>query len=762
MPPDRENGVKNLFKGREMTGPIRNQPASHHSPVADSSKVDNSTGKLRGARPIPVRSVLAAHQGASPSLPISDNAPDLLHARVRITDHSQPALPLPQLFSLQQHNQAGTNSLKCLLPLLQYDKAWTTENLDRLKKSSGLQLKYILPLAEFDKEWTADHFPVLRMLAPLQLNRLLPLLQHSKEWTTSRLRDLIAIDGYDLEELLLLLQYDMEWTTRHFDLLKKMGEHQWPCILPLLHCDRRWTTDHLHDLVSMGKDELRSCLLTLMDAASEGFMSAANPYVRKALSVKGQDIEEVRSVLQMHGASRSIINPGSRIDSYLTEKFKNNYAKIPTATFGVENEMFIPGLPEIENDDLDGLKSEKVKTELNDRLGITNEEEKKYSYKNDITLSGAPLATPPIEQATSILQFPKDIQRLQSVLSILNDWGAFTNRTAGVHIHIGMNQWNAADCLKTREEKSLNPFLHQWDQDREYPSYRNIDITITPYKLLFMKKFLVNMVSMQKDFYLVAKKSKYSQPNGQPDGRESDLDKYCQDISSANNYKNLLLWARFGKLERAEIDELLMCDSDDEDEPGASRHRCFNVNLEAYKKFGTIEVRGFTKKNSDNMEIDPNLPARDLIFLQEVLIKVLHDTKNVLLSGASPDDPIEVRPSAGLAEIVKDYVQDVFLLEIIHALGQRNPEKRVKTMEAIVKDKDLITSETLQKIREGQESLFEDDPSAQHFLAALSHHEQWNPASIKKELLKRKKSLRSMADASFEAIYRSHKSHRLV
>ncbi len=850
---------------RYMTSPIRNKPPTHNSTATESSRANHSANELQGAHPAPVSPALSTRQDASPSLPISDNAPDLRYAQARIDDHLRPPLvmpqqihasitdllrelslahqvtPLPQqiqveinhlqqlllplqrhnqvdinhllqrlfvlsplllpqqpvrehidnlilrLFQLRQHNEAGTSystqagasrlneawtnhpllqllppeqngqartnrHLKHLLRLLQYDQEWTLKQLPILDTLSPAHLKNLLPLLKWDKEWTAVHLPYLKQMNGIELHRLLPLLQHNKEWTTAHLNDLLEIHERAWGELLLLLQHDLEWTTNRLPLLKKMDRYQWPYILPLLYYNRELTTDHLHELMTMKKDELRSLFLKLMDMASEGFISAANPYVREELFVKGRDIKEVTKVLQTHGASRSTINPESVIDSYLTEKFENNYKKIPTATFGVENEMFIPGLParlhpeSKARDTSKGKKAEalyeKTEADLNNRLGI---KDKKYYYMKDGTLKGAPLATPPIEQATSILKFPADVQRLQSVLSILNDWEAFTNHTAGVHIHTGIKQWKAADCLETPEEKSKNPFLHQWDQEQEQKllHYPSLSVTITPYQLLFMKQFLVNMVAMQKDFYLVSRESKYSQPNGP----ENDLDKYYRDISSARDYDELALRSSSGKVENNEND------------PGAP-DRYFNINLRAFQKHKTIEVRGFTKKNSDTMEIDPNLPVRDLIFLQEVLIKVLHETKNILLSGASPDAPIEVRPSAGLDEVVKGYVQDVFLLEIIHALGQRNSEKRVKTMAAIVKDKDLIESDTLQKIRESQKSLFDESPLAQHFLAALNGDEQWNPSSINKNLLKRTNSLRSMADVSLEAIYRSHKRPR--
>ena len=682
--------------------------------------------------------------------------PLLLHDHAWTTKHlpllkEMGGTQLQYLLPLLKHDQAWTAEhlpllkemdafgMEYLFPLLQHDQAWTTRHLPLLKGMDGVQLHYLLPLLQHDKAWTTRYLPLLKKMGAFAMTHLLPLLQHDQAWTTRYLLLLKEMDVFAMEHLLPLLQYDQAWTTEHLPLLKEMDGHQLKHLLPLLRYDRAWTTEHLHHLRKIAEDQLyhlaRFSHLKSMDISSEGFTRAANPYVREALSLHNQDMEELTKELQTHGASLSIFHPERNMEeptrvlkthgasrsifhsereiaSYLTEKFKSNYQKIPNATFGVENEMFIPGIHE--------FASFKIENELNDRLGIKN---KKYRYGEDQSLStDASFATPPIEQITSILDAPEDIQRLQSALSILNDWGAFTNRTAGVHIHTGIKQWKAADCLTTLEEKSKNRFLHQWDQDlpKQFPGK-----TITPYQLLFMKQFLVNMVAMQKDFYLVSKRSRYSEPNGPMS--ENDLDKYYENVSSARDYEELL-------------------SSTDVDVNDANARR-LNVNLIAYKKHGTIEVRGFTKKNSDHMEVDPNLPVRDLIFMQEALIKVLHDTKHILLSGVSPNDPIEVRPSTGLTEIVKEYVQDVFLLEIIHALGQRNPEQRVKTMEAIVEDTDLIASETLQKIRESQAALLEGDQLAQHFLTALNRDAQWNPSFVEGNPLKRINSLRSMADA---------------
>lgn len=774
-----------------MPNLINTHSAIPGAPASASPTVNDSASQLQGARPIPVPSVRTGHD-TSPSISTSDYIPDLHGAQLRkkaprplfkeaapfsgqdktkiskspqpqakqtylhhkLVEHTVPDLiaslridnkilhtqpevcplsaatpqgcleiaealtknggELPQL--QQQLSKMNADQLQellpGLLPLLRHDQAWVAHHLLFLTQMSAAQLQYLLPLLQHDQEWTTNYLPLLDEMDGRQLKHLLPLLQHDQAWTTHRLSLLREMDGRKLKHLLPFLQHDKAETNTYLPLIQAIDENLLPMLLLVLKNDLEKI---FQEVTLEGYEQLlRFFNLKWMDISSEGFSSAANPYMREALFMDEQDKEELARVLKTHGASRSTFHPERKIDSYLTEKFKNNYQKIPGATFGVENEMFIPGIPE-------SIYSE-IEDELNERLGI---KDKKYRYVNDETLfTEIPSATPPIEQATSILNSPEDIQRLQSVLSILNDWKAFTNHTAGVHIHTGIRQWKAADCLNTPEEKSKNPFLHQWDQARPDPEAPDEpELTMTPYQLLFMKQFLVNMVAMQENFYLVSRNSAiYSRPNGPING--NNLNKYYRNISSARSYVELLSSANM-------------------------KNRYFNVNLLAYAAYGTIEVRGFTKKNSDNMEVDPNLPVRDLVFMQEVLIKVLHDTRNVLLSGASPEDPIDVRPSTGLTEIVKEYVQDVFLLEIIHALGQRNAEMRVKTMEAVIQDKDLISSETLQKIRESQADLLERDPLAQHFLTVLHRDAPWNPSSVETPPLKRVNSLRSMADAVF-------------
>jgi hypothetical protein len=99
-------------------------------------------------------------------------------------------------------------------------------------------------------------------------------------------------------------------------------------------------------------------------------------------------------------------------------------------------------------------------------------------------------------------------------------------------------------------------------------------------------------------------------------------------------------------------------------------------------------------------------------------------------------------------DVAKEYVQDTFLLEIIHALGRREPGRHVRTRESILKDKKLIAPETLRKVSESVKDSLGDDALGRHFLAALDDKSPapWNPSAIRKPMLVRQQSLRKMAD----------------
>jgi hypothetical protein len=173
----------------------------------------------------------------------------------------------------------------------------------------------------------------------------------------------------------------------------------------------------------------------LMNKASKGFQSAANPFIREILNV-GANAGDVDHGQTM---SRSTLDKSQLFESSLTRKFKENFDAIPDATFGVENEMFLRGL-QVKGKEIDSSK-------------LLEELDPNYRYMQDTSLKTTSLAVP-LEQATSILQTPREVQSLQGLLSKLDDWGAITNKTAGVHIHTGVGQWNVSTVLKDQAPQS--------------------------------------------------------------------------------------------------------------------------------------------------------------------------------------------------------------------------------------------------------------------------------------------------------------------
>ena len=711
-----------------MGNPISARSVIHSAAIAAVQHDSAPLGELRGARPVPVASVPTEVDRASTSFNEKarpSHAALLLRRALRRMDRVRQEHLLP----LIQHDAnwaikhwddlcaMDNDQLFELLPLLEHDRAWVGDHWHDIRQMDEYELAKLLPLLKAIPEWTSTHWDDLKEMGDHLWANLIPLAQHHAGWASEHLDDLKLMERGQLEHLLPLLRQDMSWTSEHLPTLKEMDRDQLFHTLAVLQYDRTWTSQHLREMTEMPTDELQDlgqfCALSAMDEATGGLHGAVNPYVRVALAEltnpciaslpKKRPQLDLADMLGTLGASRSTLNPDLAIASRLTERFRRNQQKIPAATFGVENEMFVPGY---------ARSHLEVEMDLRKTLRTEN-----YEYVDDSSLVPDPrLVNFPMEQVTSKLAGADDVEVLQNSLSMLNDWGAFSNGSSGVHIHMGIRQWSAAASLETTEEKSANASMSRWDQDLAAQPGKK---AITPYQLLLMKQFLVNMLAMQDDFYQVARPSRFAAPNRPPNGK--GMDAFYQDISGARSYDELLQLAN-------------------------ARFRFINVNLLAYQKHGTVEVRGFTKKTGITMEVDPNLPVRDLIFMQDVLSSTLHETKKVLLSGAGPETPVEIHPGAGTSALVKEYVQDVFQLEILHALGQRHPEKRILTMQAILQDRHLIGAQALQQAREQHAGLPGDDLLGQHFLAALAGEQEWNPAAIEQKPLKRSASLRTMAD----------------
>ncbi len=434
------------------------------------------------------------------------------------------------------------------------------------------------------------------------------------------------------------------------------------------------------------------------------FLGAANPFVGNKLNI---DVRRAYNISLEQGASRSSFIPGEVISSSLLEQFAKYQRKIPEATFGLEFEMFLMGMS----------TQTSIGAEENEALQRLLQRPD-YEFKNDITLVPDTPLSKPIEMVTPILCAMSEMQKLQNTLSILNDWGAHTNQTAGLHIHTGINQWRATMCLKTLEERLQNPHLDAWD--RPQPGF----VQITPMQLVVVKQFLINMAAVQDEFFVVSRASGYNAKNAPDD--KSDRVEYNRQISRAENWNQLVTRAHIN------IKDSII-----------SRDIC--VNLNAFPLYGTLEIRGFSKKNADHMEIDPNLPIRDIIFTQQMLVKTLKQVRRILLSGAAPGHELNLKPSKSLKKMADAYVQDTFVLQGIHALGQRAQGRRQRTMGMLVRDQAHMGAQTIEKIEQSASRYYASDPLAQHFVAVLKGQALWHPTTTH-SVLPRAASLREMAN----------------
>ncbi|RZI43805.1 hypothetical protein EGT07_08555 [Herbaspirillum sp. HC18] len=605
------------------------------------------------------------------------------------------------------------DGLHGLFELVEKHPAWASQNSALLlRRRDSKTLRALFSLFAKHTEWTKKNFSRISPLNAKLLRMLLSIVDKDDVWVSKNLlnlRSLMDIEDKSSRAIIYFLEHDFVWASKNFHvLLENEG------ILPYLH---EYSTNTLEDVsqtmqsmqgiviefsrlseldpeaaYEFMKKVMKEVMTEKMDAASHGFNRAANPYVNALLDTLPPSASET---LTVQGASRSLLHSqksGNRIASSLTQTFEKNFQELPHATFGLEVEMFVPGMGADYRGD-----------ELNAQLGTRN-----YRFVEDHTLDTPTDLAEPVEMISPILRSPGQIEELQSALSILHDWGAFTNSTSGIHVHTGVKQWNTDSCL-AKEEIERIPGIGTWD----VPDSAGI----TPLQLLFMKQFAINMAGMQANFGQVARNS------ARPNASLAGLGPFCQQVSKAQDLTSLIMAAQQD-----------------------SRQSC--VNLLAYKKHGTIEVRGFTKKNGDTMGVDPNTPIRDIVFFQEVLIETRKAMRKLLLKGASPNDVLQLEPSSGLGEIADRYAQDVFSYQIIHALTQRQSGKRIETMAALVSDKDKILPETLGKVIENQAALMKSDLLAEHFLSALKGEVAWNPAPhrVATRPLQRKQSLRSMID----------------
>ena len=245
-------------------------------------------------------------------LPLLKHAPQwtaeqLHHLKEMNCDGLTELLPLlehdPQWTAEQLHHLKEMNGdgLTELLPLLEHDPQWTAEQLHHLKEMNGDGLTELLPLLEHDPQWTAEQLHHLKEIDKLQFLALFPFVCHDPKWTAEQLPHLKEMHGTQLKGLLSLMEHDPKWTADQLPHLKKMA--QLDLLLPLLQNDPVWVTDQFHRIKTMPVKELQELsrlhFLELLNKATKGLTSAANPYVRKALSVKYPDRESLAGILRL-------------------------------------------------------------------------------------------------------------------------------------------------------------------------------------------------------------------------------------------------------------------------------------------------------------------------------------------------------------------------------------------------------------------------------------------------------------------------------
>lgn len=599
-----------------------------------------------------------------------------------------------------------------LMPdFLRSQEKWVTDHINELKEMNSEAVQELAPLLESHRDWTISHFNDIKSFSSRALRILRRLLNERPDWTEANFESIK--ESFQDIRLVELLEKNTEWAMNSITLVQQMSHTTalmfWE-LYDLIKEDSRMLDavdlEKLKAIQESAQDkelEARKFFLKITSHYSNGFAGAVNPFMREFEGIQKRPEDE--QLLKLNGASRSTLavleNKKAFVDSILADRFRRNHALLPDATFGVENEMYIPAIPGNSNEFSSNMNS----------LLLT----KGYSYVDDMSLFPAYLARP-TEQVSPILRSPTDIQELQNVISVINDWGGFTNQSTGVHIHTGVRQWKTTHCLKDVQVIEPDSKLAEWDMENKP------DENITPLQFLAMKQFIINMASIQEDFFEISRESKFNQRNA-PEA-PNQLAGFYSEVSAAPDLESLIRVAQ--------------------------RHgRDSWINLHAFSRHGTIEIRGFTKKNSGSMGIDPNLPLRDIIFLQDVWIRTLNGMEDVLLSSSSSTKKYSVKPDESLNVVVREYIQDVYLLQIVHALGQREWGKRVKTMEAILKDKERINISTLQKVKANWKDLVEDasDRMAQHFFDVLQGKENWNPVFNGLVPIRRRRSLRSAADA---------------
>ncbi|MES2356640.1 MAG: ankyrin repeat domain-containing protein [Pseudomonadota bacterium] len=568
---------------------------------------------------------------------------------------------------------------------------------------SGIEMPDDLSDDEPENEPKAfDHLSALTSaIKENDTTRVNELLTNESELDSERL---IGIATEKKEPLLALIGLNVTWAKKHIDVLIEGRKNSSDLEGLLFYAQMVPDINDIDEkrLQEILKDEIhvKERLLRFIDEASENFSSSVNPYFKQALfdyCLGPSKALSKRLLSEQYGASRSIIDPEKEISTYLGEMFEVIQKKRPYLKFGVEVEKGLPGL-------LQKIDA-KISEDLNKRLHTD------YDYVEDGTVKTPGLASA-IEQVGSILRSREDLEKAQRSWSVLNDWGAFLNDTTGVHIHVGIDHLVPEHCLKDDESAAEG-----WDAklDEDDPK------SLTEFRLLFLKQLLVNMSSVEEIFFRVASDT-FSKPNSTAN-KSGNLNEFYEDIS--------------GTEDLGELRNVVQPDGRD-----------YNVNLDV-NKHGTAEFRCFATKYSPHMGVDPNITARGVIFMQQLMDITLTQVGKTLSSGLSPAEAHELplHPSDGMTEIAEDFVDDVFRFQITHALNDRGSDKRKSLMDALMNDKNYINDDIFEELRAIQKYFPKNDLMGQRFCEALTGNGQWESAAIpKQKQIRRQLSQRNLGD----------------
>lgn len=417
---------------------------------------------------------------------------------------------------------------------------------------------------------------------------------------------------------------------------------------------------------------------------------------------------QARPTETLLGVSRSTLNPAARFDSSLVQAFQDRHRALPLATFGPEYEIFFPGVSGTNE-----IAFEEIKALFPGDL---------FALVEDGSLNPDMSIAPPFELVFRVLQSPDDIQEFQGALARLNDMGVLSNRTSGVHIHLGVKQWTASSI--GLRASSLQRYI-------DTPSPHE---GITPLQLAFAQQLVLNFASVQHIFYQVSRLSMYSKPIAAEDpghyATPENMNVLTKNVNGASTLR--------------ELTELVGQTYDAE-----KRYRVLNLQA-AFDKHGTFEVRGFSKVFADHMDVDPNLPVRDMVFLQDLIRTSLNDVRVKVDQYVAHKTMSDFKANPAMVPIAIEYVQDTLRLGVLHALSQRGQGRRIMTMDALMALQPHFSPQTLARLHPDMPGMqhWVNDGLGEHFLRALSvGTSEWKPTRFTVDKpMPRAKSLRSMAD----------------